>query len=235
MKTLIAIVNARHRKEWRNAIRTTWLNQVPAEKAEALFFVGRGEPLEDSNGVIELNCSDKYEHLPEKIREICKWALEREYSNLLKHDDDTVLRPHDFLTSGYEKYKYSGRSNRPESPYAVPYGFGYVLNRECMEIMSKEPLPGTGSNDDERWCAETLSQHGIFLQDEKRYYLHQMRLPIEENPRRPLRAPKRPVPDMSQWGNTPNPGTFSYCVHIAGETAEKIEEYKKLWIRHRES
>lgn len=234
-RTLIAIIHARHRKAWRDAVRSTWLPQVPQDKADAFFFVGQGEPLGDPEGVVQLACSDKYEHLPEKIRALCKWALEKGYGNLLKCDDDVLLRSKDFLSSGFEKYPYSGRSNRPESLYPIPMGFGYVLDQQCMNIIAQAALPGDGSNDDEKWVAYNLSQNGIFLQDEKRYYLHQMRLPIEEKPRRSLRAPKRPVPDMNQWGNTPNPGTFSYCVHIAGETAEKIEEYKKLWIRHRES
>lgn len=233
-KTLIAIINARHRKEWREAIRTTWLPQVPKEKADALFFVGRGEPLGDPQGVVELQASDKYEHLPEKFREVCRWALKRNYIRILKHDDDSILRPSDFLNSGLEKYPYSGRSNRPESPYAIPMGFGYVLDRKCMEIIANAELPPDGSNDDEKWVAFNLSQNGIFLHDDRRYFLHQLRFPVEEKPKRPLRAPKRPTPDFSAWGNQPNPGTFSYCVHIAGEMSEKIEEYNKLWLRHRE-
>jgi Galactosyltransferase len=232
-RTLLAIINARHRKEWRDAIRSTWLLQVPREKADAFFFVGRGEPLGDPQGVVELSCSDKYEHLPEKIITLCNWAHSKGYSHLLKCDDDCVLRPQDFLSSGYEKYEYSGCSNRPESPYAVPYGFGYVLDRKCMEIIGASKPPGDGSLDDEKHCAFTLSEHGIRLHDDRRYFLHQLRLPTEEKAKRPLRAPKRPVVE-SIWGNQPYPGTFSYCVHIAAELSEKIEEYHKLWLRHRE-
>lgn len=234
-RTLIAIIHARHRKEWRDAIRKTWLPQVPRDKADAFFFVGRGEPLGDPQGIVQLDCSDKYEHLPEKIKTLCKWALEKNYSHLLKCDDDVIMRPNDFLSSGFERYAYSGRSNRPESPYPIPYGFGYVLNRKCMDIIAKAELPGDGSLDDEKHCAYQLSKNGILLYDDRRYFLHQLRLPLEDRPRRPLRAPKRPHPDQSMWGNTPDPNAFSFCIHIGGEISDRLEEYNKLWIRHRES
>jgi galactosyltransferase len=235
-KTLFAIISCRHRPQWRQLLRETWIKGVPRDRATALFFVGRGEPLVDSSSdTIELDCSDKYEHLPEKVRAICKWALEHNFSFMLKTDEDALLRPNDFLNSGYDRHEYSGRSNRPESPYPVPYGFGYCMSRKCMEIISKASLPSNGSLDDERFCAETLSQHNIFLHDDRRYFLHQLRIPIEERPRRPLRAPKRPHPDQSMWGNTPDPNCFSFCVHVAAELEEKLEEYRKLWIRHRES
>lgn len=235
-RTLLAVINARHRKEWRDAIRSTWLLQVPKEKADAFFFVGRGDTsLKDPEGVVELDCSDKYEHLPEKIREVCRTSLRQGYSYLLKCDDDVVLKPNDFLSSGYDRFAYTGRSNRPESPYAIPFGFGYVLDRKCMEIIANSELPGDGSNDDEKWVAYNLYQHNILLQDDRRYFLHQMPMPMEAKPKRPLRAPVRPTPDMSMYGNNPNPNTFSYCVHVAGEIQEKIAEYNKLWLRYRES
>src|ERR1700676_4758704 len=160
-RLLIAVINARHRKEWRDATRSTWLPQVPRDKADAFFFVGRGEAIEDPEGVVELDCSDKYEHLPEKIRTLCQWALEQNYSNLIKSDDDVVLRPHDLLNSGYEKHAYSGRSNRPESYYPITYGFGYILDQKCMEIIAKSDLPGDGSNDDEKWVAYNLYKNCI--------------------------------------------------------------------------
>ena len=239
-RTLIAIINARHRKEWRKCIRESWLPQVPQDKADAFFFVGNGEPLGDPEGVVELDCPDTYFGLPEKIKSLCKWAHAKGYERLLKCDDDVMLRVNDYLNSGIERYPYSGRSNRPESPYAVPYGFCYTIDKKCMEIMSEESMPGTGShkhwhsNDDERWVAETLSQHGILLHDDRRYFLHQYRFPTEEKARRPLRAPKRPTVDQSLWGNRPDQGTVAYCVHVTAELEEKIAEYYKLWARHRE-
>lgn len=234
MKTLIAVVNARSRSDWRNAIRSTWLPQVPRDRADVFFFVGRGEPLDYPEGVIELDCSDKYEHLPEKIRAISKWALEREYEYMLKLDDDVVVRPTSLLCSEYERYDYTGRSNRPESAYPIPYGFSYWLSKKCMSIVSQAALPGDGSNDDEKWVAFNLSQKGIRMRDDRRYFLHQWRLPDPEPlSRRPLRAPKRPVvvlPDP--FGQTP--GTFAWCVHLSVEQEDKIKEFHKLFSMYGE-
>ena len=227
-KTLIAIVNARSRGNWRDAIRKTWLPPVPREKADAFFFVGHGEPLVDGQGVVELDCSDKYEHLPEKIRAIARWSVSQEYAHTLKIDDDTVLRPSDFLSSGYDQFPYVGRSNRPESPYAVPYGFFYCMDRKCTEIVANYDLPPDGSNDDEKHVEYNLSLQGIKLQDERRVYLHQFILP-EDVSHRPLRAPKRSAPDRSMWGPQQVPGTFAWCVHIGGEIPSRIKEYHKLF------
>lgn len=224
MRTLIAIVNAQHRKEWRDAIRTTWLCKVPSDKADAFFFVGRGEGIEDTEGVVQLECSDKYEHLPEKIKTIAKWALEHGYTHMLKCDDDVVLRPQDFLSSGYDKYDYTGRSNRPESPYAIPCGFNYCLSARSMEIVSTALLPPDGSNDDEKWVAYHLSLKDIKLQDDKRYFLWQFVIPLGDA-RRPLRAPRRPV--VAQ-GIQQESGTFSWCIHVLSGQ-DKVNEYHRVY------
>ena len=103
-----------------------------------------------------------------------------------------------------------------------------------MDIISFSDLPGDGSNDDEKWCAYNLSLQGVHLFDDKRYFLHQLRIFIPEVARRPLRAPKRPIVDTSQWGPQQFPGTFAWCVHIAGELETKLEEYKKLFALYGE-
>lgn len=232
MRTLIAVVNARSRDNWRNAVRSSWLSQVPNDKADAFFFVGRGAPISDLDHVVELDCSDNYEHLPEKVRAISRWALSKGYDYMLKCDDDVILRPKDWLVSGYDRQDYTGRSNRPESPYAIPMGFNYVMSKRCMEIIAVADLPGDGSLDDERWCAYNLSVRGINLTNDNRYFLWQTMLP-REVPARPLRAPKRPVIDTSLWGPRQADGTFSWCVHI-NDVAGRIDEFKKIFDIHGE-
>ncbi len=232
-KTLLAVINARHRPEWRRALRDTWMKQVPKNKADAFFFVGTGEQLKDQEQVVEIACSDKYEHLPEKVRAICRWAIEKDYAYMLKTDDDTMLKPNSFLDSGYHNYDYSGSSNRPDSPYAIPFGFGYCMSRKSMEIIASSSLPGDGSNDDEKWVAYNLSQAGILLTDIRRYYLHQFPIdPVIRAEKRSLRAPVRP--QRKNYLEVPEQ-TFSYCVHTAMETHEKVAEYYKLWERYKET
>src|SRR5271168_4131804 len=146
MKTLIAIINARHREAWRTAIRGTWLSQVP-EEADARFFMGVGEQRKFAPDEIALECSDKYEHLPEKVQSIARWALLHDYDYMLKCDDDVVLRPKSLMESGFERYDFSGKANRPPQPYVVSFGFNYWLSKKSMQIVAQAELPEDGSND----------------------------------------------------------------------------------------
>lgn len=228
-KTLIAIVTARHRKEWREAIRNTWLPLVPKDKADALFFVGRGEPVEDRG--VELDCDDSYQGLPSKIKSIAQWAYNKGYEHMLKDDDDVVLKPVELLNSGYEQHKYSGRANRAPRegmPYTVPVGFNYWLSRESMEIVSRSEIPSDWDNDDERWVAKTLSENGIHLHDDRRYGIYSG----EETVRRPLRPyrPLQPAPPPRITSQE-----FSWTVFLEANSGtgipieKKIEEFYKLF------
>lgn len=226
MKTLIAVVNARHRDDWRNAIRTTWMPQVPKDKADIFFFVGEGVDNVTSPDVIELDCSDRYEHLPEKIRAIARWSLGHEYEHMLKCDDDVVLKPSEILNSGYEQWDFSGKSNRGDVPYRVPYGFNYWLSKKSMEIVSKYELPPDGSNDDEKWVSYNLSKNGVVLHDDKRYLLHQGTFSEMDLSRRPLRMTQRPA--------TIGQNYFSRCIHITAEQDQKIKEFHRIFNKYGE-
>ncbi len=170
MKTLLAIVNARHRADWRDIIRKTWLPQVPRDHTDVFFFVGNGSPISDPEGVVELNCSDEYKNLPEKVRSIARWASEQGYDHVLKIDDDVVLRPQMFLGSGFDKHDFSGGVNRP-GPCPVTFGFCYILSRKSMELVKSHSLPH--DFDDEKWVAHVLHAHGIQLMNADGYTLHQ--------------------------------------------------------------
>lgn len=228
-KTLIAIVSARHRKEWRDAIRKTWLPLVPKDKADALFFVGRGEPLQED--IIELDCDDSYQGLPEKIRSIIKWAHKHEYEFMLKNDDDVVLKPVELLTSGYEQHQYSGRANRmpnENTPYTVPVGFNYWLSKKCMSILADAEIPKDWDNDDERWVAKILQENGIGLVDDRRYGIY-CGDEIVQRPLRPYRplAPPPPPRITSE--------EFSWTVFLEANSGtgipldKKIAEFYKLF------
>jgi hypothetical protein len=169
-KALFAIVNARHRQDWRDIIRRTWLPLVPKDRADAFFFVGQGSPISDSESVVELQCSDAYKDLPSKVQNICRWALQNGYDHVLKIDDDVVIRPTLFLDSGFQNYDFSGQENRPGKP-AVTYGFCYTLSRKSMEAVSRAGLPH--DFDDEKWVAQVLYRADIPLTNVSGYSLHQ--------------------------------------------------------------
>jgi hypothetical protein len=232
MKTLIAVINARHRDEWRRAVRSTWLNQVPRDLCDAFFFMGNGEPREFQADEIALDCSDKYEHLPEKVRAITRWALERDYGHMLKCDDDVVLRPKALLSSGYELHDFSGKANRPPQPYVVSFGFNYWLSRKSMKIISEASLPEDGSNDDEKWVAKNLWDHNISLHDDDRYKLHTgwEVYPEFTVQRRALRVSRVPAAIRE-------PHILSRCIHIEDARVsqeQKLKEFNIVFLKYGE-
>lgn len=230
-KALIAVVNARTRQNtWAAAVRSTWFDLVPKELADVKFIVGRGEgevPLD----TLTLDCDDSYQGLPSKVQAIARYAASQGYHHVLKLDDDVIIKPNALLSSGYDKYQYSGRANRrpnAENPFWVPMGFAYWMNSVCMDIISKATLPN--NNDDERWVAESLHRHGIELHDDKRYHLYMGGL-LERPPRvnRPLR-----IGVASQNLETINNG-FAWCtfMEVGGvpqriPVEEKIKEFHKI-------
>jgi hypothetical protein len=222
VKTLIAIVNARHRADWRNAIRRTWLPQV--QGADAFFFVGNGSSMQDDgDDIVKLPCSDAYNDLPAKVKAIASWALDHGYDFMLKCDDDVVLRPTDFLNSGFEQHAYSGRINRPSQHggAAVPCGFGYVLSRHGMSLVAKSPLPP--NFDDEAWVAYIMLAAGIKLFNVPRYEVCQK---------------PRGSGHFGEWFDTQNVASdcFAWCVHLKGGVTQevKLDEFQWLFDTHGE-
>ena len=224
-KSLIAVVNARSRQNtWANAVRSTWLNQVPKALADIKFFVGGGtDGLSDDT--VGLDCDDSYQGLPSKIQGIVNYAYARDYSYVLKIDDDVVVKPNALLYSGYDKRQYTGRANRrptPGDPFWVPMGFAYWLNRDCMKVVSEAKLPN--NNDDERWVAENLHKNGINLSDDKRYHLYMGGL--QDRPQR-LNRPLRIGSFAQDWSKFEN--GFAFCMfHEVGSSPFQIPIEVKL-------
>ena len=230
MRTLIAVVTAHHRKCWREAIRDTWLSYVPPDKADVRFFMGRGSVPEHPDE-IALDCDDSYMGLPEKVREIARWALANGYEYMLKCDDDTVIRPEALLMSGYQYYPYSGKLNRNLDGFTVPVGFNWWISKECMQIVSNAELP-PGDNDDEKWVAWNLHLHGIHLHHDQRYELYMGEIPDRPASRlyRPLRPPKVDAIEN-------NKQAFSWTIFLEANSGSgipietKIKEFYKVWSK----
>lgn len=218
-QTLIAVVNARSRQNsWADAVRATWLPQVPKELADIKFFVGPGsETLPEDTVVVE--CDDSYRGLPGKVQGIAKYAHSNAYEHVLKIDDDVVVKPKALLASGYDKCPYTGRANRrptASDPFWVPMGFAYWMDRKCMEIVSNATVPP--NNDDERWVAENLHKHGIDLSDDKRYHLYMGGL--LERPQR-INRPLRIGAYAQDWAKFEN--GFAFCMfHEVGGFPARI-------------
>lgn len=223
-KILIAIVNCHARENWANAIRETWKPLV--QGADILFF--RGQPwqvhIPAQPDVVQLNCDDSYAGLPEKVRAIMRWAHDHGYEHVLKCDDDVVLNPAELLSSGFEKHRYSGKLNRRGIP-AVPFGFNYWLDRQCMEIISKAELPI--DNDDEKWVAETLYKHGIDLVDVPRYALHYGTLIDRSQENYAYRPLNKKAKEYEA------PGIFSWAIFLTSHGDSKVSSGEKIAEFHR--
>ena len=229
MPTLIAIVSCKAHAAYRAAIRETWLSKVPKDKADAFFFMGRGAVATEPDEIV-LDCGDGYGSLPEKVQAIIKWALERGYTNLVKIDNDVILKVDEFLRSGFERWDFSGHTNSDTVATKIPWGFLYTLSQKSMEIMATEALPP--NNNDEAFVAHTLAWHGILLHHEPRYVLHRGKRSDFLSPaKRPLRAPPR----MQLMEEEINRGAIATCVFLhhfgyhATPDAVNIQEMHKIF------
>ena len=228
MKTLIAVVSCKARPMYRDAIRDTWLPLVPADKADVRFFVGKGSA-DGSADVVELDCGDGYESLPEKVRAIVRWAKDNGYSYTLKCDDDVVLYPAKLLNSGYDAYDFVGHKNNSHDDPVPPYGFCYWMSYKAMSIVAYSELPK--DNFDEGWVRTKLYEHGIVLHHDPRYCLHFGRKADFVPKRRPPRMPMRleVLPEM------PVEGTFAWCLYIPWlgyknlPHERNLKEFKKVF------
>lgn len=189
MKALIAVVNAHTRLDYQQCIRDTWLPLING--ADVRFFLGPSlrEAQQDE---VFLDCDDSYEGLPSKVRAISQWALAQGYEYMVKLDDDVVISPARFLSTGFHYHDFTGHRNDVRQ-FPVPFGFAYWLSRRSMQLLSVTTLPK--DNNDEAWVAAALSQEGIVLNHEPRYVMYTgQRSDFVPAKTRALRAPKRVRP-----------------------------------------
>jgi Galactosyltransferase len=226
MKSLIAVVHCRTRQPYMDAIRSTWL---PLAQTDVRFFVGRGDVRDYPEDVVQLDCGDGYEALPEKVRAISRWALEHGYDYMLKCDDDVVLLPNKLLASGYDQYDFVGHRNSSKEDPVPPYGFCYWLSKKSMQIVAQAELPV--GNYDEGWVRTKLHQHNILLHHDPRYFLHFGKKEDYVSKRRPLRfSRENTIPSIK-----PVEGTFAWCMYIPWvgyknlPVEKNIQEFQKVW------
>ena len=206
MKPLIAVVTCHAHALHQQCIRETWLPMV--QEADVKFFFGPSErtPKEDE---VFLDCDDSYEGLPSKVQSIARWALDHGYENAAKLDDDVVIYPKQFLSTGFQQYDFVGRRNDLRE-YPVPFGFSYWMSRRSMQLVVDATLPA--DNNDEAWVTSTLSKAGIILHHEPRYVMYTgQRSEFVLNKPKALRAPPRtvlpnPIPDLST--------AVAYCIYL---------------------
>jgi hypothetical protein len=185
MKTLMAIISHAG-SGMRPTIRETWVPQVPKDKADVMFFVGR-DYIGNEADVVKLDCNDSYQGLIEKVREVSRWAYSNGYDFFMKIDDDVVVLPEKLFNSDFYEHEFVGCDNG-DSPietcrcgkkecrqrtgvYITPWGFHYVVSRKGMGFLNIAELPPHSAND-ECWVAHVLGEQGILLHNDGRYFIH---------------------------------------------------------------
>lgn len=158
-KVLIAVVTCRAYRNRAEAQRRTWAKDMP-EGLDLQFFVGQGsdEPLADE---VALPVDDGYHGLPDKVQAVCRWALQRGYTHLLKVDDDAYVRPERVLAN-IPDADYGGRVRGPSGNHTrthpfqhkfwpAPYcsGLAYWLSAKAMKVIADAP-PSEDAAEDRR-------------------------------------------------------------------------------------
>ncbi len=155
--------------ELRNACRTTWLQGAPVPY---VFVLGQpsGVDLEGTASLagdqLYLPIPGGYPHLPQRTREMLRWALSAypQATHFFKCDDDTYVALDRLLAYPYQQFDYVGAEWKPGTQYGSG-GAGYFLSRRAAKIVAEE-LPDVGAED--LLVGRVLRRHGIYLHVEPR-------------------------------------------------------------------
>jgi hypothetical protein len=150
MKLLVAILSCEARHDRMEAQRISWVKDFQGI-ADVKFFLARQERPEMPDEVF-LDVPDDYAGLPQKTREMVRWALAHNYDRILKTDDDTVIFPRKLRIPAVD---YAGWVHRAE--YVA--GWVYWLTRRAMEVVAKAEF--TEQKHEDRWVGAALGKAGI--------------------------------------------------------------------------
>ena len=167
-KILIAVKSCQQdmNRGYHSVIRETWGKDVKAADPDLdlRFFVGSpnlnvGIQTNPDDETF-LDCADDYANLPYKTREILNWSEEHYYDHTFLCDTDTFVIPAKLMKTGFERWDYSGKIDRPIGqtfqydavdrekkhtwlglcyPWASG-GFGYFVSRRAAQyVVEQEP------------------------------------------------------------------------------------------------
>jgi hypothetical protein len=167
MKVLIAILSCYSLRHCEQAVRDTWIKEIPTG-VDYKFFLGQRTGVHDasvrlSEDEIYLDVNDDFNGVTKKTVEIYRWALGQQYDFVFKCDLDTLVRPKLLLESGFETFDWVGGQNS----FFASGGAGYGLSKKAMEyVVEVEGAPGY---EEDVHIARILLSHGIPLHNDPRY------------------------------------------------------------------
>jgi len=151
----VGIMSCQRDRPYHKLVRETWLQN----EVDHRFFLGgslTGALLEDE---VLLDVPDEYCYSRQKLQGMIAWTLEHEYDFMFKCDTDTYVCVPRLLTSGFERWDWSG---------GYYGGSGYWLNKTAMGVLSKIPLDGENWAEDQ-WVTKQLQDHNFTLHGDSRY------------------------------------------------------------------
>jgi hypothetical protein len=162
MNVLVGVTTCLWRKEYANSQRETWVKSSPYD---VKFFIGHADNTDD---IVGLPCRDDYKGLPQKVQEMCRWALANNYDYVCKVDDDCYVRP-ERLSSVVGDYVGLFREGSSYAHYGYCSGFGYCLSKKSLEIVANSPTPDLVAED--VWVSNQLHKNGIVATNDSRFLL----------------------------------------------------------------
>lgn len=170
MRVLIAILSCARDRHCHDLIRQTWAKDCPVD---CLFFVGSDCDV-SRDDEIQLDAPDDWNGMPRKMQEVCRWASSRDYDFLFKCDTDSYVCVSRLLSSGFEKYHYSGCCGEEPNQYPdacfPANGGGYWLSRRAFSFLAEHMNIGLGKHCED-WCVflSLMKGAGIFVHHDSRY------------------------------------------------------------------
>ena len=144
-RILVGICSCHQHAERREAVRKTWLRELP-EQLTAVFFVGQGGACPEP-GVVRLPVPDDYGSLSTKVLSFYRYALQHyDFDYLFKCDDDTYVHPERLLALPSPDVDFVGSSQLPQERYASG-GAGYLLSRRLLKAITRDAVPNQSSED----------------------------------------------------------------------------------------
>lgn len=142
--TIVTIISCRKYIDERGpAIIDTWARKLQALGIPYVFVIG-GEEIVLQGDVLQLDCPDDYEHLPEKVLATIRWVQENtNFGFMLKIDDDCFLNVDEFfLEHSYRNHDYYGRAiYRPIGGMDRMWHMQKSTSHRARKELDKSPEP----------------------------------------------------------------------------------------------
>ena len=153
----------------RHLCEITWVKDAQKLGIDVVFVTGSTlvQVPERTGNQLVVPSPDNYESLPQKVREMFRWALsETDFDWLFKCDDDTYIRCDRLLAVDVRGRDYIGGEWSPGVGYASG-GAGYLLNRRATQIVVQQLSNSTGPED--LLVGQSLRDAGIPLSIDSRF------------------------------------------------------------------